>query len=221
MSNCSMIVIVSTGDSCPFNDFLPDEIVRKIFFLLSSDLKSVSQVCTRWREICSEPKLWKNYRLCINYKNVEMIRELLSLPRLKVMRSVKFLSWFVSVDVSESVIMEIFKHSDDVDELIIRGNGLVSGNGLASDLNPFLLANCLNRMTSVVLSKTWLSREQLDLIFYYMNKETKIAELNINENDLSGVDENLLTECVKKLKIVSLRNSCILVRNDAFLHAFL
>ena len=45
--------------------------------------------------------------------------------------------------------------------------------------------------------------------------------MDINENDLSGVDENLLTECVKKLKIVSLRNSCILVRNDAFLHAFL
>ena len=196
MSNCSMIVTVSTGDSCPFNDFLPDEIVRKIFLLLSCDLKSVSQVCTRWREICSEPKLWKNFRLCINYKNVEMVRELMSLPRLKVMRSVKFLSWFVSVDMSESVIMEIFKHSDDVDELIIRGNGLVSGNGLISDLNPFLLANCLNRMT-------WLSREQLNLIFYYMNKETKIAELKI-ENNLSGVDKNILAECGKKLKIVSL-----------------
>ena len=169
MSNCS----------CPFNDFLPHEIVREIFLLVRSDLKSVSQVCTRWREICSEPKLWKNFRLCINYKNVEMLGELLSLPRLKMMRSVKFLSWFVSVDMSESVIMEIFKHSDDVDELIIRGNGLVSGNGLISDLNPFLLANCLNRMTSLVLSKTWLSREQLDLFFYYMNKETKIAELKI------------------------------------------
>ena len=205
-----MLPAESSVDSCCIDD-LPDEILRKIVLFLNSDLKNASQVCTRWRYICSEPKLWKNFRLCINFKNVDMTSELLYFPRLKIMRSVKFLSWFVSVRTSEYVIREISKHSGDIDELIIRGNGLVSGNGLISDLNPFLLASCVNNMRSLVLSKTWLSKEQLGLIFFYMKKETNLKELDISENDLSSVDEDMLATCLKKMKIASLRNTLLLV----------
>ena len=91
--------------------FLTEEIIRKvIFFLPSSDLKNATTVCKRWQDVGSEPKLWRGFRLSINYKTVgmieEMIEEMMKCERLRGMKSVKLLAWFVPVKTSVAVIRE-------------------------------------------------------------------------------------------------------------------
>ena len=130
--------------------FLPEEIIRKILFLLpNSDLKNATAVCKRWQDVGSEPKLWRGFRLCVNYKTVWMIQDMMKSKRLRGMQSVKFLAWFVPVKTSEAVIREISIHSE-VEELIVRGNGF-------TDFDPDLLSLCINRMRRVLLTKTKLS----------------------------------------------------------------
>ena len=98
-------------------DFLPEEILQRIIFLLPfKDLKNASSVCRRWL-IIGEQKLAKMSRLCINHKNVGMMKQLLTSERMKVMKSVRFLSWFIPVKDSEAVISEIYKNVD-IEELI-------------------------------------------------------------------------------------------------------
>ena len=63
-------------------------------------------------------------------------------------RSRQVLSWFVAIETSESVFREIFNHSDDIAELIIRGNGL---NASLPGVNKLLLVNCVNRIKSLVI----------------------------------------------------------------------
>ena len=122
-------------------------------------------------------------------------------PRLKGMKGVKFLTWFVSEKTSESVIRDISKHSD-VDNLMVRGNGL-------NNVDPNLLASCINKMRKVLLSKTRMSREQVDVIFTDMNKGTNLIELDIRENDLSKVDQHILASCVNRMKKATLRKTCL------------
>eukprot|EP00092_Neocalanus_flemingeri_P011325 GFUD01012204.1.p1 GENE.GFUD01012204.1~~GFUD01012204.1.p1 ORF type:complete len:232 (+),score=72.87 GFUD01012204.1:45-740(+) len=178
-------------------EFLPEEIIRKIIFHLpSSDLKNAIAVCRQWRDVGSEAKLWRNFRLCINYKNVEMVEEMLNSQRLREMRSVKFLAWFVPVKTSESVIKGI-SEQNDVEELIVRGTHLTT-------IDPELLSSCLNRKRIVLLTKTRLVKEQVEVLFNNMNTETNLVELDIRDNDLSKVDPNVLANCINKLRKVTL-----------------
>ena len=108
-------------------NFLPEEILQKIIFLLPfKDLKNVTSVCRRWL-IIGEQKLAQSSRLCINHKNVRMMKKLLTSQRMKTMKSVRFLSWFLPVKESEAVILEIYINVD-IEELIIRGNDLLIQN---------------------------------------------------------------------------------------------
>ena len=151
-----IVDICSCACQCQFVD-LPSEMVRKILILSNTTIKSISRVCQTWHQICSEPKLWVNYRLCIILKNVDIMVK---------WEVVKFLSRFVAIETSESVFREIFNHSDDIAELIIRGNGL---NARLPGVNKLLLVNCVNRIKSLVIWKTRLSSEQLKRIFLYMS----------------------------------------------------
>ena len=156
---------------------LPEEILQKIIFLLpNSDLKSAILVCRRWHGIGMEPKLWTNFRLCINYKNVGMIKKLLGSKRLSLMRSIRFVSWFVPVRTSYDVIKEISNHGE-VDDLIIRGlqyrDNFLNENVSYVDEN--ILVTCINKMKKVTLSKTFLMVDQKEILL----KKIRISDLII------------------------------------------
>lgn len=183
---------------------LPEEILQKIVFLLpSSDLKSAVLVCRRWHRIAMEPKLWTDFMLCINYKNMGMMRELLRSERLRLIKSIKFLTWFVPVRTSEAVIKEISKHGE-VEELIIRGHGLRSGVENLADVDPKLLSSCINKMRKVSLSKTAISKDQVNAVFTDMSEASAIEELDIRENDFSSVADKILETCLHKMRVVTL-----------------
>ena len=77
--------------------------------------------------------------------------------------------------------------------MVVRGNGF-------TDFDADLLSSCINRMRRVLLTKTKLSREQVDVLFTDMEKETRLIELDIRENDLSKVEPNIIANCVNKLR---------------------
>ena len=85
---------------------------------------------------------------------------------------------------------------------------MVRGNSL-NNVDPDLLASCINKMRKVLLSKTRMSREQVDVIFTDMNKGTNLIELDIRENDLSKVDQHILANCVNRMKKATLRKTCL------------
>ena len=150
-----------------------------------------------------EPKLWTDFMLCINYKNMGMMRELLRSERLRLIKSIKFLTWFVSVRTSEAVIKEISKHGE-VEELIIRGHGLRSGVENLADVDPKLLSSCINKMRKVSLSKTAISKDQVNAVFTDMSEASAIEELDIRENDFSSVADKILETCLHKMRVVTL-----------------
>ena len=123
-----------------------------------------------------EPKLWTNFRLCINYKNVGMMKKLLGSKRLSLMRSIRFVSWFVPVRTSYDVIKEISNHGE-VDDLIIRGlqyrDNFLNENVSYVDEN--ILVTCINKMKKVTLSKTYLMMHQKEILL----KKIRISDLII------------------------------------------
>ena len=193
-------------------NFLPEEILQRIIFLLPfKDLKNASSVCRRWL-IIGEQKLAKRSRLCINHKNVGMMKQLLTSERMKVMKSVRFLSWFIPVKDSEAVISEIYKNVD-IEELIIRGNGLLIADfhedkhPKYKSVDPILLASCMNKMKKVSMSKTLLTMEQVETMFKVMSIGTDIMDLEISDNILFDGDPNMLSVWVEKMREIMSRKT--------------
>ena len=152
---------------------LPEEILQKIIFPLpNSDLKSAILVCRMWHGIGMEPKLWTKFRLCINYKNVGLMKELLGSKRLSLTRSIRILAWFVPVRTSYAVIKEISNHGE-VDDLIIRGLQYRDNDHSYVDEN--ILVTCINKVKKVTLSKTYLRMHQKKILL----KKTRISDLII------------------------------------------
>ena len=107
------------------------------------------------------------------------------------------MGWLVPSYSAKALMEEVEKHSDRLDELVVRGNGF-------TNLDPHLISSCLNRLKRVVLDKTRLSREQAKMLFDDMANGTSILELDIRENDLCRIDANVLAACVEKLKKTTL-----------------
>ena len=179
---------------------LPEELLRKVIFLLpSSDVKNVTAVCKRLKDVGSEAKLWRNFQLCINYRNIEMATNMLTSERLQGVKSVKFLSWFVPRNKASAVLKEL-SENNDIEELLVRGNDLTS-------VDPDLLSTCINKKRRVLLTQTKLTKEQVLVIFEDMNKDTSLVELDIRDNDLSNVKPDVLSKCINSLKKVNLTNT--------------
>ena len=113
------------------------------------------------------------------------------------MKKLNFLALCLPVKTSETVMREIAKQNH-IEELVVRGHCHLQS------LNPDSLSACINGMSKVQLIKTKLSKEQIDVLFNDMNRETSLSELDIRENDLSKVDPVVLSKCVNNLKKVNL-----------------
>ena len=142
-----------------------------------------------------------------------MMKQLLTSQRMKVMKSVRFLSWFIPVKDSEAVIAEIYKNVD-IEELIIRGNGLLIADfhedkyPKYKSVGPILLASCMNRMQKVSMSKTLLTIEQVETMYKVMSIDTDIMELEFSDNILFDGDPNMLSVWVEKMReIISRKTS--------------
>ena len=71
-------------------------------------------------------------------------------------------------------------------------------------MKPDVLSKCINSLKKVNLTKTNLSWFQVLAIFEDMNKDTRLVELDIRDNDLSSVKPDVLSKCINSLKKVNL-----------------
>jgi len=153
---------------------LPLELLRKVFLHLSTDdLKAAVQVCRRWREAvgsCGKP--WSS--LHINSRNISPVSTLLGTGRLSRLKTIKV------EKVTEQLLEAMVEH-EGLEEINFSGSDL-------SSVDPTLLANLVERLESVNLRKTRLTRNQLEVLFNRLGeKRTGLKGLNIEKNDLSSV----------------------------------
>ena len=179
---------------------LPEEMVLYIVKMLPlSDLKNAVLVCKNWYRIGREPKLWADSRISINYRNVNMVKDIFNYPWLSSVTSVKFLTWLMPQSCSDLVLREITRRGN-VEELLIRGNGL-------ADVDSKLLSSCLNRMKRVRLSMTKLLHKQMEAFYGDLQHKTSIKELVIEVPDFSKINFDVLCKCICKLKKVRMLSS--------------
>ena len=177
-------------------DNMPDEMILFIFKMLPlSDLKNAIMVCRKWYRIGTEPKLWTDSRITINYRNVKMLKEIIYCQWLSSVTSVKLLAWLMPKSCTDLVLREIIRR-DRFQELLVRGNGF-------TEVDSELLSFCLNSMKRVCLSMT-LSHCQMEAFFRDLEHKTSITELVIEVQDLTKVNEGVLCNCVRKLQKVKL-----------------
>ena len=70
---------------------LPVEIKCQILQLLPvKDVKSVMRLNREWSQLCQEPGLWRNLQLNITSRSGLYIKDILHLPRLKLLRCINF-----------------------------------------------------------------------------------------------------------------------------------
>lgn len=117
--------------------------------LSMSDLKNAIMVCRKWYRIGTEPKLWTDSKITINYRNAKMLNEIINCQRLSSVTSVKLVAWLMPKLCSDLILREIVRR-DSFKELLIRSNG-------SSDVDSELLSFCLYPMKRVCFSMTKLS----------------------------------------------------------------
>ena len=136
---------------------LPMEMLERVFMLLPPrDLKAVKQVCKRWKEAASAPKLWTwvVFAFRLNSEDDDMFsQKMISLPWLQAVREIKFISgFFWNKEFLTHVLCKALNHPG-LKKLVIR-------EGDFSTVEPELLANFLTKMEEVNLSDVLLSTEQ-------------------------------------------------------------
>ena len=90
-------------------DSLPPEIKSHILsYLNTRDLCSMSGVSRSWRQATGDARLWRNTRLVFSPTNLSSIRELPSVERYKLVKSLRF-SGNIPVEDAESILVKLVK----------------------------------------------------------------------------------------------------------------
>ena len=80
----------------------------------------------------------------------------------------------------------------------------IRGEKSVSSVEPALFSDALNKVKTVNLTRCNLAHQHITLFLDKIIEKTNIEELQLAENDLSGIPIKLLSECVRCLKIVNL-----------------
>ena len=196
---------------------LPTEILLYIFEKLSyRDLKMVMLVCSRWREIGEIPRLWSSFPVIVKSRNMSVIPEILSMRRMQGLKKL-----MIETKLSEKVSQTIVRHpglgefemSQRNDEQTIisvikvicskvcQGIILKLNNKNISGIDAVLLVGAVTKLETLEISNTKLTQQQIVAILTVVSEGRKMTKLDINSNNMSGVDPELLAKTVTKTKI--------------------
>ena len=73
-----------------------------------------------------------------------------------------------------------------------------------SKIDPGLLVKAVTNLQILDVMDTNLTQQQTEDIFTAVSEESKMIELNISENNMSGVDPGLLAKAVNKLETLDI-----------------
>ena len=188
-----------------------------IFEMLSyRDLMMVMLVCSRWREIGEIPRLWSSFPVIVNSRNMSVIPEILSIRRMQGLKKL-----MIETKLSEKVSQTIVRHpglgefemSQRNDEQTIisvikvicskvcQGIILKLNNKNISVIDAVLLVGAFTKLETLEISNTKLTQQQIVAILTVVSEGRKMTKLDINSNNMSGVDPELLAKTVTKTKI--------------------
>ena len=217
-------------------DKLPVEMLLKIFELVSyEDLKNVVLVCRRWREIGETPRLWSSFPVIVKTRNMSVMSEILRSRRMKQLEKLRIestLSEEVSQTIIDHPVLRKFKLSGGNDKQAIisvlnvicsrgyKGTVLDMSENDMFDIDPELLAKVVTKLQKLEINCTELTLQQAAAIFTAVSEESTMIELDISDNDLSGVDPELLAKAVNNLTTLYIENTNLtLQQTEAILTA--
>ena len=196
-------------------DKLPVEMLLGIFELVSyKDLKNVVLVCRRWREIGETPRFWSSFPAKVKTRNMSVMSEMLSSRRMKQLKKLTIestLSEEVSHTIMNHPVLREFKLSEEEEpQTIISVLNVICSRGYKGtvldmsendmfDIDPELLAKVVTKLQKLEINCTELTLQQAAAIFTAVSEESTMIELDISDNDLSGVDPELLAKAVNNL----------------------
>jgi len=196
---------------------LPTEILLYIFEKLSyRDLKMVMLVCSRWREIGEIPRLWSSFPVIVKSRNMSVIPEILSMRRMQGLKKL-MIETKLSEEVSQTIVRHPglceFEMSQRYNEQTIisvikvicskvcQGIILKLNNKNISGIDAVLLVGAVTKLETLEISNTKLTQQQIVAILTVVSEGRKMTKLDINSNNMSGVDPELLAKTVTKTKI--------------------
>ena len=217
-------------------DKLPVEMLLGIFELVSyKDLKNVVLVCRRWREIGETPRFWSSFPAKVKTRNMSVMSEMLSSRRMKQLKKLTIestLSEEVSHTIMNHPVLREFKLSEEEEPQTIisvlnvicsreyKGTVLDMSENNMLDIDPELLAKVVTKLQKLEINCTELTLQQAAAIFTAVSEESTMIELDISDNDLSGVDPELLAKAVNNLTTLYIENTNLtLQQTEAILTA--
>ena len=207
-----------------------------IFELVSyKDLKNVVLACRRWREIGETPRLWSSFPVIVKTRNMSVMSEILSSRRMKQLEKLRIIS-ILSKEVLQTImdhhVLREFKLSRINDKQTIisllniicsreyKGTVLEMSENDMFDIDPELLAKVVTKLQKLEINCTELTLQQAAAIFTAVSEESTMIELDISDNDLSGVDPELLAKAVNNLTTLYIENTNLtLQQTEAILTA--
>ena len=179
------------------NRLLPVEILERVFKLLpKKDLKTVVQVCKRWREVGDTPILWDCFPFfpTVNQDNINNVSELL-------LNSTRFrgLQALASRTVSEKLLLAVSQHKS-LWRLDIASTNLTS-------VDPTVLARAICQMEIVDLGRSLFSSAQADAIFRTLAKGSNVKIISFFNTNLSTVNPQLLAQGITQINQITLWSS--------------
>ena len=217
-------------------DKLPVEMLLGIFELVSyKDLKNVVLVCRRWREIGETPRFWSSFPAKVKTRNMSVMSEMLSSRRMKQLKKLTIestLSEEVSHTIMNHPVLREFKLCEEEEpQTIISVLNVICSRGYKGtvldmsendmfDIDPELLAKVVTKLQKLEINCTELTLQQAAAIFTAVSEESTMIELDISDNDLSGVDPELLAKAVNNLTTLYIENTNLtLQQTEAILTA--
>ena len=180
------------------NDTLPNEMLEYVFKYLSPhDLCTVMLVCNRWKEACEHPKLWHWLVLKVN-QNTQM--DLLDSLSSKRFRGVTRMVVHRNVNMSNQLMSNLNPHS------ALRY--LDMSRTVLDNVEPALLAYSFKKITSLDLSCATMTHNQIRLICMSLKEGTQLRSLNMDSNDLSLLEPDVLANGITQLNgVIGLCNT--------------
>eukprot|EP00092_Neocalanus_flemingeri_P035614 GFUD01038768.1.p1 GENE.GFUD01038768.1~~GFUD01038768.1.p1 ORF type:complete len:327 (-),score=55.48 GFUD01038768.1:33-1013(-) len=208
---------------------LPMEMLESVFGHLSwPNLASAMRVCRSWKEVGEKPIMWREFELVANITdemNVEDVEKTLRSKRFSQVRSWKLVDCFRNPENREgqrrqertkSQIFKLIWQHSTLEMLNITGFKI-------SCIDPEVLSVLPPKLTHLVMNDpeqidlsyearanayelTGLTSNQAKALFSGIKAQDTLTDLLISEDDLTGVNPDLLATVVNKLVKVELRD---------------
>jgi Leucine-rich repeat (LRR) protein len=184
------------------SNMLPEEMLEKVFLKLPPrDLKATVLVCRRWREVGEGPGLWD--WTWLNNKDLSSMPGMLDTSRLENVRRLKIFQDANSIVAGRTMSAKLLQAvgiNSGLREVHLGGLNL-------SNLAPVLLASVVSKVERAVLWYTRLTGKQVEAILAGIDNDNRLKKLNMNDNDLSTVDPDLMARGFLKVHELKISGS--------------